>query len=120
MTEQQQTETLHLNPQTTLDRVMTWECRLANSSTALSFAITHPGVSALAGPPATSTDPRAGEYIAQRLNRAAFLEAALLDMIQGVHQILQNHPAIASESVLRNLARVWNGPETPPAGAVVN
>lgn len=99
---------------------MDWRCALAHNATALQFAITHPGASALAAPPATSQDPAFGEYIAARLNRAAFLEAALLNMVHGVHQIGQQHPAIASESILRNLVRVWNGPENPPVGAVVN
>lgn len=99
---------------------MDWACRLAHNATALQFTITHPAASALAAPPATSIDPKYGEYIAARLNRAAFLEAALLDMVQQVHGIAQQHPAIAAESVLRNLVKVWNGPEAPPAGASVN
>lgn len=100
---------------------MDWACTMKQGAGgALAFTITHPGAPALAAPPATTTDPAAGDYIARRLNRAAFLEAALLDMIQGVHALGQQHQALAIDSLLRNLARVWNGPEAPPAGTVVN
>lgn len=110
---QQAPETLELRPQQPADTIMDWVCRLAAASTSLDFHVTHSRVSALAGPPAVATDPKIGEYLAARLNRAAYLEAALLDMLRSVAAIQDQAPAIATESLIRNLVKVWNGPVMP-------
>lgn len=105
------------------DTVLSWVAQLQHLGHSLVCAIApHPGAQAIGA----GADMATAEYIAARLNRAAYLEQCVIGMAAGLVE-LHNHalangqmPGVTTASLMQNLQTIWAGPQPAPPGMVLN